>query len=412
MKFQEGFAAKIVVQTGKTDVQVFDDELPGFGMRKFASGACSYFVKYQVITERDAKGRGVKFQQRRKSLGAVVKGNLKDMRLEASNILAKAHLGTDVVGEAKAAGKPITTLGSLIPIYLAAREKELRDKSYRETDRYLSKIWKPLHGQAIDAIGRRDIVAILDLQRPVSADRAKAALSGLYGWAIERGYLDINPTIGIRSRGQNGGRTRVLSEAELVAIWQACRDDDFGRIIRLLILTGQRETEIGSLRWSEIDLEKRLIELPPSRTKNKRPHLVPLSDQALAIIQSASRSADGPDCLFGRDGHGFKNWSLAKSTLDARIAASGTPMPHWTIHDIRRSFVTHTGDNGFAQPHVVEAILNHVSGSKSGVAGVYNKATYLNERRQALDIWAQHVAALVAGDQSPAAKIVPLKRTA
>jgi hypothetical protein len=145
-KFVEGFAGKLEVPAGAKDVQAFDDELPGFGIRKFASGAASYFVKYNVGT-----------QQRRKTLGRVLKGNLKAMRLGASKILAQARLGTDLVAEAKAAGKPITTLGQVIPLYLAAREKELRDKTYTEISRYLEKTWKPLHGRAIDDIGRRDM---------------------------------------------------------------------------------------------------------------------------------------------------------------------------------------------------------------------------------------------------------------
>ena len=184
MKFVEGFHTKLVVPEGKSDVQVFDDELPGFGCRKFASGACSYFVKYNV-------GR----QQRRKSLGAVVRGNLKAMRLEASTILAKAHLGRDVVGEANAAAaKTTATLGALVPLYLKARQPELREKSYTEVERYLTKHWAPLHMTDICHLTRKDIVAVLDtMEAKVAADRARAALSGLFGWAIDRGYLEEQP---------------------------------------------------------------------------------------------------------------------------------------------------------------------------------------------------------------------------
>lgn len=114
-----------------------------------------------------------------------------------------------------------------------------------------------------------------------------------------------NPTINIRSRAQNGARTRVLTEAELVAIWKACRDDDYGRIVRLLILTGQRRSEIGSLAWSEVDIDARQINLPPERTKNGRPHVIPLSDQALAVIGSVTPVSDGQGVLFGKTASGF-----------------------------------------------------------------------------------------------------------
>src|SRR5262245_20538055 len=248
-KFVEGLADRLKVPEGARDVQVFDDELPGFGIRKFDSGNASYFVKYSV-------GQ----QQRRKALGKVVRGNLKPMRLEASAILAKARLGTDVVAEAEAkaaATKNIVTLGALVPKYLQVREvgsegwEVLRPKSLTETARYLEKTWKPLHRHAIDAITRDDIMTVVDaIERDsgkASADRAKAALSGLYAWAIDRGRsiglprLDANPTINVRSRVTGGGRTRVLSEPELREIWLACEDaGEFGAIVRLLILTGQR----------------------------------------------------------------------------------------------------------------------------------------------------------------------------
>ena len=160
--------------------------------------------------------------------------------------------------------------------------------------------------------------------------------------------------------------------------------------MRLLILTGQRRAEIGDLAWLEIDFEKRQAELPEHRTKNGRPHVVPLGPQALAILKSTTQD-NGRELVFGIGAGGFSGWSKAKEELDARIVAArkkaGTkkPMPLWVLHDLRRSFVTHIGEQRFAQPHVIEAIVNHISGAKAGVAGVYNKALYLDERRHALE---------------------------
>ena len=405
-KFIEGFADRLVVPAGARDVQVFDDELPGFGIRKFApnemrpNGFASYFVKFNV-------GR----QQRRKTLGKVLRGNLRAMRLEASTILAKARLGTDVVAEARAAAaKNTVTLGEVVPKYLEARVTELRPRSYSETKRYLERSWLSLHEHPIDAITRQQVVSVVDdVERDsgkVTADRARVALSGLFGWAIDRGYLDSNPTLHIRSRAQNGARQRVLSEAEIVEVWKACDpEDDFGRIVRLLILTGQRRSEVGDLSWSEIDLDKRQIDLPAHRTKNARPHIVPLGDEALSILKGIVRE-DGRDLVFGRGAGGFGGWGKAKTELCTQIAkasaraahkAQGKPMAGWTLHDLRRSFVTHVSEHGLAQPHVVEAIVNHVSGYKGGVAGVYNRAAYAGEKRQALELWGAHVAALVEG---------------
>jgi integrase len=199
-----------------------------------------------------------------------------------------------------------------------------------------------------------------------------------------------------------------LSEAELAEVWHAAGENDHGRIVRLLILTGQRRGEIADLQWAEIN--ERQIELPPQRTKNGLAHLVPISSEAAAVLAAAPRWQDR-EHVFGSGAlRGFQGWSKAKAELDERIAegrkkaGSTEPMPHWTLHDIRRSFVTHMGERGFADPHVIEAIVNHVSGAKGGVAGIYNKAQYLDDdtsgrpgRRTALKMWGAHVAKL-AGD--------------
>jgi integrase len=205
----------------------------------------------------------------------------------------------------------------------------------------------------------------------------------------------------IRRRSTNGSRERVLSEQELAEIWQACRDDDYGHIIKLLILTGQRRGEIGDLSWSELDFEKGQIDLPSARTKNKLPHVVPLSTAAMGITRNLPRHTDR-DLVFGEGEGGFQGWARAKRSLDARIDArrrqtSKKRMPAWVIHDLRRSVNTLFNEKGIAQPHIVEAIMNHVSGHKANVAGVYNKAGYLSEKRQSLETWGKYWSTFVDG---------------
>jgi integrase len=405
-KFVEGFVDKLVVPAGARDILVFDGghigAVAGFGIRKFASGKAYYIIKYSVAGK-----------TRRLSLGEVTRGNLKAMRTLASEVKARGRVGQDVVAEKRAAAaKNAVTLGELVPKYLQARKDEVRENTYSEWERYLQQTWKPLHKHAIDAITRDTVVTIIDrLAHKVAADRARTALSALYSWAIDCRYLDGNPTLGIRSRAKGGSRTRVLTEAELIEIWRACLDDDHGRIVRLLILTGQRRAEVGNLRWSELDLEKRQVTLPEHRTKNGRAHIIPLGDEAVAILKGVAHS-EGRELMFGRGAGGFAGWSKAKRELDGRIAqARGVkekPMPPWTLHDLRRSFVTHISEHGFAHPHVVEAIVNHISGAKAGIAGVYNRASYLAEKRQALELWGAHIAELVDGKAS---KFVPLRRT-
>ena len=312
-RLTEGYSDRLRVPAGARDVQAFDTELPGFGVRKFKSGRASYFLKFNVGT-----------QQRRLTLGAVVKGNLKAMRLEASRILSKARLGTDVVAEQRAsASRNVTTLGQLVPRYFSAREAELRPEILTETTRYLKQSWLPLHALPVDAITRQNIVAVIDdleiRSGKVSADRARAALSAFFAWCIDRGYVENNPTMNVRARAPSGGRTRVLSEGELVEVWQASLDDDYGKVVKLLILSGQRRGEIGGLAWSEVNLDERQIELPPERTKNGRAHVIPLSDQMLAILKSVPRRA-GRDLLFSVH---RPAWAKEKAAIDQRVAQAG-----------------------------------------------------------------------------------------
>lgn len=377
----EGFATRMRVPAGKRDVTVFDDALPGFGIRKFASGKASYIVKYVAGTT-----------QRKLSLGPVVPGTLSEKRRRASEILTRARAGQDVVAEKQVAKvKHKVTLGELVPLYLDAKQDVFRPAHFLEATRYLRRYWSPLHGQAVEAIDRRQIVKVIDSlayeHGKVTSDRARTALSAFFAWAIDRGYLDLNPVQNIQRRASGVSRSRVLSETELGAIWSACEEDDYGRVIRLLMLTGQRRTEIGDLHRSEVDISKRLIELPPERTKNNRSHLIPLSDVGLALI-AAIPVREGREYLFGDGARGFQGWSKAKARLDEKLPS----LKEWTVHDIRRSVVTHLHELGFAPPHVVEAIVNHVSGHRGGVAGVYNKALYLSERMRALNLWAVHIA--------------------
>src|SRR5262249_38387049 len=154
-----------------------------------------------------------------------------------------------------------------------------------------------------------------------------------------------------------------------------------------------RREEIAALRWSEINFDRGIISLPAQRTKNHRSHEVPISDAARAILEARSRLV-GRDFVFGEGQGGFSGWSRCKERLDARL--QDTIADPWRLHDLRRSAATGMADIGIA-PHVIEAILNHVSGHKASVAGIYNRSTYLPEKTEALARWADHVAAAVAG---------------
>ena len=199
--------------------------------------------------------------------------------------------------------------------------------------------------------------------------RAPSSASAL-AQAITEVLLEANPVQGTAKAAESGPRERVLTEAELRKLWAALGQNWYSDIVRLLLLTGQRREEIGALAWSEIDFDRGMIVLAPVRTKNSRHHELPLSRQALAILQRRPR----PDFLFSRRKGFAKHLGIAP----------------WRLHDLRRTCATGMAELG-VQPHIIEAVLNHASGHKGGVAGIYNRASYSEPMREALQRWADHL---------------------
>jgi integrase len=222
---------------------------------------------------------------------------------------------------------------------------------------------------------------------------------------MREGLSDGNPVIGTNRAADERSRDRVLSDEELAVIWGACRDDDFGRIVRLLILTGQRREEVGGMTWGEVDLARGLWTIPSARTKNGRAHEVSLPASAADLLGQTGLALRSGS-LFGEGRGSFQGWSKAKAALDRRISSSGNAVEPWRLHDIRRTVATRMAELGI-QPHIIEAVLNHVSGHKAGVAGVYNRALYTAEKRKALELWGEHARTLVDG--APA-KVIPIRR--
>jgi integrase len=255
----------------------------------------------------------------------------------------------------------------------------------------------------LDAIGRADLArwlaAMAQDKGAITANRARTSMSAAFSWAMREGLVDQNPVVGTNKAAEERPRERVLSLDELRLIWRATEGPgDYNTIVRLLLLTGQRREEVAGMRWSELDLDRAQWLLPSERTKNRRPHIVPLSAPALELLQVHPQRV-GRELVFGEGAGGYSGWSRAKERLDARLArlrqgSAGDPdgsQAPWTLHDLRRSFATHASEELAVAPHVIEAVLNHVSGYKSGVAGVYNRATYLREKTDAMQRWAEFV---------------------
>jgi integrase len=385
----------------------FDEDLPGFGLRVRASGVHSWMVQYSIA------GR-----TRRIVLGLLTALDPGKARATAQTLLAKVRLGGDPAAEKELArARAAETFGALLQRFLERQRARLKPRSYVETERHLKMHTKTLHGSPIEAITRRAIAARLaEIEKrngPAARNRVRASLSAYFTWLAKEGYVDANP-VAFTNKAEEKARERVLSDEELRIIWLATDDSQFGAIVKLLMLTGARRSEIGGLTWDELSPNLPLITLPPARTKNGREHLIPLSEPALAILRAQPKRANPNgtprEHVFGTiAGCGYQNWSRGKVDLDARIAQAhhGKGLD-WRLHDFRRSVSTALHERFGVPPHVVEVILGHAGGHKAGVAGTYNKAIYLEERRRALERWGAHIMEVVTGKRAKA-RVVDLR---
>jgi integrase len=292
-------------------------------------------------------------------------------------------------------------LGIVCDLYLKRQaEPKQRPKTLAQTKRYLDKAWLPLRSVPVAALTRADVAKRLNeialVSGPIAANRARAALGAACSWEMRQGLMEANPCIALDKPGTEVRRDRILTDDEIVALWKATEaGDDYSAIIRLLLLTGQRREEVAAMTWVEIDFGKAVWSLSATRTKNGKPHEIALAAPVIALL--AARKSRGRAYVFGSRSGPFSGFSKAKAELDARLAeATGQPWAAWVLHDIRRTCVTNMIEIGIA-PHVVEAVVNHISGHKAGVAGVYNRAAYRTEKQAALERWAAHVEALVSG---------------
>jgi integrase len=391
MKLTDRLVPALTLPSGKDDVIHWDGDLKRLGYRLRRSGGNvlrSWVVRYRVGA-----------RQRRMTLDTVL--SAEQARTAARKILARVELGEDPQGDKamqRVADKH--TVRGLVEEYLGDKRAELRPKTFRDTATYLTGAYfKPLHGITIDKVTRRDVAACLTRikreRSPIVAGIARAKLSAFFVWCLRQGLAESNPTIGTDAGKRVAPRERVLSDGDLAAIWKAAVEigGDYGAIIRLLILTGSRRAEIGGMAWSELDLDKDTWTLPRERSKNHRAHVLPVMPMMREIIDGVPRMATR-DQLFGaRARIGFANWGEGKARLDRRSGVSA-----WTVHDIRRSVATRMADIGI-QPHIIEAVLNHQSGHKGGIAGIYNRSSYEREIRNALALWSDHVQALVEGGE-------------
>jgi integrase len=397
MRLTDKAVTALTIPQGKSELLVFDDDLPGFGLRLRAGGSRKWIYQYRH------NGRQHRMTNKASMDAARARAWAKKLHHEVG-------LGGDPQQEkADARIQAGQTFAKIADDYLVFREREWRPASMRAGRRYLLTHAKPLHGMELGKINRAMIATELNrIEREsgaVTANRFRATLSSFFNWAAREGLIDSNPAAFTNQRAETP-RDRVLGDAEIRAIWAALQADDFGDIAKLLLLTGCRREEVSGLTWNEIDFERDLIVLPAARVKNKREFVVPMSGPVRAILEARPRIYSRELAFGVRGDVGGSGFSKHKRRLDE--ALDGAVTKEWVLHDLRRTVATAMADRLGIQPHVIEAILNHASGHKGGVAGIYNRAQYLAEKKQALERWADYVLAVVKGRS---VNVVPMRQS-
>lgn len=377
-------AIRKITPDPKRRTEIWDARLPGFGLRVFPSGVKSFVLVYRHL------GR-----PRRMTLGRYPVTGLAEARAKALDALKLIDAGTDPQADAESTGHPERyTFEQAVRSFVKLHcERHNRPVTARDTERILNNYFVSRWARRdIRELTKTDILKVLDdiveEGLPSAANHALAAIRKFFNWCVERGMLDASPCLGIKKPAANNTRDRVLDIGEMTAVWKAAElvGYPFGPIVKLLILTGQRRNEVANMQWSQLDFAAKTWTLPAELTKNGRQHVLPLTPQTVTLLRALPHFTS--DYVFPARGENpaFAHFSRGKVKLDA---LSG--VKDWTLHDLRRSAATHLAKLSVA-PHVIERILNHVSGTFGGVAGVYNRFQYLDEMRKALAMWESHLA--------------------
>jgi len=343
----------------------WDATLSGFGCRISPGGTKTFTLMYGS-------------DRKRHTIGRYPTISLSDARTEAKRLLAARTLGQ--------LSAPSIPFSDALSTYLETHCKTLRTRTAYDYERLLRRHFlRPFANKSLSEISVHQITRIIDAASPGEGRHALVAVKIFFSWAARRGYVVDSPCGKLRT-GAHVSRSKTLTPAELSQLISYARSEPFGfnAIVLLLGLTGQRRTEIGSLRWEWLDVNKQTLTLPSSITKNKREHMLPLGPLALSVVNSVPRTSDW---LFpGREGDcQFNGWSKCKARFDKNSGVVG-----WTLHDLRRTFATTHASIG-TPPHIIERLLNHVSGTISGVAAIYNRWQYLDEMRSAVAKYEHHL---------------------
>ena len=365
-----------VPKTGQVDY--FDSAFPSLALRVSATGYRSWLYFGRI------EGR-----LRRVTLGRWSDLTVEAARREAGRVADLMRRGID----------PRTidtsdTVAAAVTLWL--KRDQVDNRSHDRVRQLFDRVVIPAWGQhPIGDVRKRDVIALVERvadRAPTIGNRTLAHVRRFFRWSLARDLVEVDPTAGVQMPARETSRDRVLTDHELVLVWNATSElgRPFGPITQLLILTGAPRDEVGSLTWDEVDLDRRVIRLSGQRSKNGEARLIPLSGGAAAVLRGVP-PRPGYNSVFGRlhTSAGASGWSVAKARLD-RLAG----VKDWWLHDLRRTVAT--GLERLGTPiQVTEAVLGHVSGSKAGIVGIYQRHRYEREAAEALDKWWEHVRKLV-----------------
>lgn len=380
----------------KRDLYVWDTRLKGFGLRTTPKGAQSFVFQYRVDGG----------PARRKTIGPVGSPwTPNTARKEAERLLVQVYQGIDPVEAKREAKRKKEALNfsaycdKFIELYL----KENWRGTWKAASHTLHNVVIPRwRDRAINEITRADIVKVMDdySDRPARRKEIHSVLRKLFNWATDRQDIEVSPLAGMKAPKAVPARRRVLSDEEILALWKASEKADWpwGPFVRMLILTMQRRQEVAEMDWSEVDLDARKWTLPAARAKNDEEHVIPLSNLAVKELERLSPKRSG--LIFTTTGTTpvsgfFKGKAALHDNMVAYMKArqreaGGDPaaieIRNWRLHDIRRTGATNLQSLG-VPVEVTESVLNHISGTRAGVAGIYNRYKYDPEKRAALDAW-------------------------
>lgn len=420
------------LKPGNTRLEIPDGQMPGLYLILQTTGTKTWVARYRF------KGVSRKF-----TIGKYPTIALKDARELASAAITSAKAGVDP-GEVKKADVIAAKeaekddVGSVVERFIDKYCKpNMKPRSADETARILRKnVVTAWAGKPISKVTKKDINdlldSIIDRDAPIAANRVFSAVRKMMNWAVQRSLIEKSPAEGISPRTAERSRDRVLADDELRRVMMAADGLGwpFAPFLKVLALTGQRRDEVASMRWKELHLDDKLPVwiLPKERSKNSVAHEIPLSPEVVSILKTLPRvqhevngRAVDSEFVFSTTGRtAISGFSRFKATLDAAILKSMreeasergddpdevADLPDWRLHDLRRTMASGMARLG-VQIHIVEKILNHVSGSFGGIVGVYQRHDFADEKRLALTAWARHVTGLTSGG---IAKVVPFSK--